>query len=214
MAAACRVRVGRRALMLAIACLLAANLGSLRAAEPYSEDAVKAAYLYRFAGYVEWPPEAQSSSTFTIAVLGSGAVAAQLERLLPGHLIKGLPSQVRLIRGMHALGDAQMLYIGPGYPGNVRATIASIETRPILIVTDDERGLDQGGTINFLETDQRVRFEVSLLASARSHLTISSELLSVAARVQGGRLHSEASCPSVNFAGWSDLHCPVKVAAR
>lgn len=214
MAAARRVRVGRRALMLAIPWLLAAHLGSLRAAEPYSEDAIKAAYLYRFAAYVEWPPEASSSSTFTIAVLGSEAVAAQLERLLPGHLIKGRPAQVRVVHGVRALGDVQVLYIGPGYPGNVRSAIASIETQPILIVTDDERGLEEGGTINFVETEQRVRFEVSLVASARAHLTISSELLSVAARIQGGRLRSEASCPSVNFAGWSDLHCPIKVAGR
>ena len=207
-----KARIGRRALLFAMPWLLAAHLATLRAAELYSEDAIKAAYLYRFAGYVEWPPQAQSTSTFTIAVLGGEAVAAQLERLLPGRLINGHPAQVRVIHSVRELEDAQMLYIGPGYPGNVRAVLAAIETRPILTVTDDERGLDDGGIINFVEAEQRVRFEVSLVASARSHLTISSQLLSVAARVQGGRLHTQASCPSADFTGWSDLHCPLRMA--
>jgi hypothetical protein len=200
--------------MLAASCLLATNLSAVRAAELYSEDAIKAAYLFRFAGYVEWPEEAQPSSVFTIAVLGSEAVASQLERLLPGRLINGQMARVRVIRSVRELQGAQVLYIGPGYPGNVRAAIASVEARPVLTVTDDERGLDEGGIINFVESDQRVRFEVSLVASARSHLTISSELLSVAARVEGGRLHSETSCPSADFSDRSYLHCPRRMAHR
>ena len=56
--------------------------------------------------------------------------------------------------------------------------------RPILIVTDDKRGLDAGGVINFIETERNVRFEISLLAADRARLKINSALLSVAARVE------------------------------
>jgi len=207
-------RTGALALWVASLCLLGMSPNFLRAAEPYSEDALKAAYLYRFAGYIEWPTPVSSSSIFTIAVLGDEGVAAQLERLLPGHLIKGRPAQVRVIRRLRDLENVQVLYVGRGYLGNVRMALESIGARPILTVTDDDRGLDEGSVINFVESEQRVRFEVSLTAAARSHLMISSELLAVAARVQGGRLRSEASCPPTAVAAWSDPRCTRRVARR
>jgi len=208
------VRTAHLALLLGLAGVLASGLRPLEAAGPYSDDALKAAYLYRFAGYVEWPPEVQTSSVFTIAVLGDEDVAAQLQRLLPGHLIKGHPAQVRLVHSLRDLEGVQVLYVGAAYSGSHRVAIASIETRPILIVTDEEDGLEEGSVINFVESEQRVRFEVSLVAAERLHLTISSQLLSVAARVQGGRLHTEASCISGAGAGWSDSRCTHRVAHR
>ena len=92
--------------------------------------------------------------------------------------------------------------------------IASIASRPVLIVTDEERGLDDGGIINFIEADRRVRFEVSLTAASRAGLTISSELLSVAARVQRNPLRSEAQCERAIRARGQDLHCPLRMAIR
>jgi hypothetical protein len=57
------------------------------AAADYSQDAVKAAYLFRFAGYVDWPGTADPAKPFVIAVVGAPAVARELRRLVPGHQI-------------------------------------------------------------------------------------------------------------------------------
>jgi hypothetical protein len=162
--------------------------------EAYSEDAVKAAFLYRFAGYVDWPEEAHSPNDFTIAVYQADGVMHELQRLLPNHAIKGMAASVRQIRNMRELGDAQMLYIGPGHADSLRSLVAAVGPRPVLLVTDDEDGLAVGSALNFLKLDKRVRFEVSLTAAERSGLRISSELLSVATRVQGGRLRSGVFC--------------------
>src|ERR1700722_87713 len=66
-------------------------------APAYSEDAVKAAYLYRFTQYIEWPETASAAEPFTIAVLDAPGVAAELRRILPNHRIKNSAAQVREI---------------------------------------------------------------------------------------------------------------------
>lgn len=166
-------------------------------AQAYSEEAVEAAYLYRFAGYIEWPKEDTVPPRFTIAVLGADGVAEELGRLLPGHPVKGRAAQVRAVRTPHEVGDAQMLYVGPGHAGELRSVIAALGRRPVLVVSDEEHGLEDGAALNFIVIDQRVRFEVSLPAAERSGLRISSELLSVAARVQGQTLRRAVSLAPV-----------------
>jgi hypothetical protein len=160
----------------------------------YSEDLVKAVFLYRFAGYVDWPAAASTGAPFTIAVLDADGVASELQRLLPNHPIKGRPAQLRRIRRVQELGDAEILYIGSGNASELRTLIRAIGARPVLLVSDAEGGLESGAMLNFLQVDRRVRFEVSLSAAERAGLKISSELLSVASRVQSGLLRLEAGC--------------------
>jgi hypothetical protein len=167
-------------------CVCLSNPLASRAQTPYSADTIKAAFLYRFAGYVEWPGAVPDRSVFTIAVLGQSNVASELERLLQNQPIKGRPAVLRRIRDLRGLGDAQILFIAPVYE-NPRPVIAQLGSRPVLVVTDHERGLELGSMLNFVMAERRVRFEASLEAAERAELRISSELLAVAARVRGGR---------------------------
>jgi hypothetical protein len=183
-----------RAVLAGIVAGLLAFASAAWALEEYSEDAVKAAFLLRFAEYVEWPPGALPAHSFTIAVLGADEVARNLQHLRPGYPVKNLPAQVRRIRSVAEMDDAQLLYIGPGQSEAVRAAAARVASRPVLLVTDEERSLDAGGVVNFVDVDQRVRFEVSLPAAARSGLQVSSKLLSVAIRVQTGNRSSVPTC--------------------
>jgi hypothetical protein len=158
-----------------------------RAADGYSEDTVKAVYLYRFVGYVGWPSEVPGSKPFTIAVLDAPGVARELQRLLPDHPVKGGIAQVREISRVQDAGSAQVLYIGAGHADFPGALNSQVLSKSILFVTDEAGGLQSGSILNFLNIDHRVRFEISLTAAERVHLKISSELLSIAIRVQGGR---------------------------
>jgi hypothetical protein len=176
------VRAGAACIgLLAMAALAAV---SARAAEAYSEDSVKAAYLYRFAGYVTWPETLPPGTPFVIDVMGSPGVAQALRVLLHDRLINGHAAQVREVKATD-WGPAQMIYIGPGRADAVRALQPSPPGR--LLVTDQEDGLSAGSTINLVTLDRNVRFEVSVAAAARGGLKISSELLGVALRVQDGR---------------------------
>jgi hypothetical protein len=188
--------MNRAPISLWIACLLIACVGfaaASQAAEQYREDAVKAAFLYRFTGYVEWPQESADSGQFTIAVIGGDSVARELDKLLPGHTIKGRPAKVVQIKSPKEIGAAQMLYVGPEFNGDVGTLIGTIPSY-VLIVTDDADGLDEGSIVNFMLVDRRVRFEISVSAAERAGLKVSSELLSVAARVRGVPQRSEATC--------------------
>jgi hypothetical protein len=155
------------------------------AADTYSEESVKAAYLYRFAGYVNWPDQTSPDAPFTIAVLGSPGVARELRHLVPGHLINNRPVQIRELTGAGDLGKPQILYVGAGHAESLRGAVPPAGLPSTLLVTDEEGGLNAGSALNFLIIDRRVRFEISLPAADRSGIKISAELLGVAVRVRG-----------------------------
>jgi hypothetical protein len=153
-------------------------------AAQFTAEAVKAAYLYRFASYVEWPADAPAAGAFVIAVAGDEKVAIQLERLLRGLTVHGRPTTVRRVTKAQEIEDVHILYVGPTAFARTRALRERAILLPILIVTDDVDGLDGGGVINFTASERNVRFEISLVAADRGRLKIHSALLSIATRVE------------------------------
>jgi hypothetical protein len=152
-------------------------------AAPCSADAVKAAYLFRFASYVEWPDSTREAAVFVIGVMGAEDVAVHLERLLSGMSVRGRPAKVRRVREAEDLAGVHILYIGANVFRSSRPLRSRAIERPILLVTDADDGLDGGGVINFVELNRNLRFEISLDAAERSGLKIDAALLSVALRV-------------------------------
>jgi len=206
--------LARRRALCALLSLFAAVMvaAPTQAAEVYPEDAVKAAFLYRFTGYVDWPAPAQNAPLFTIAVLGADTVAAELGKILPTRTIHARPALVRKIRSIGELAGAQMLYVGAGYQQDLSTVLAALRSQPVLVVTDVEGGLDQGGMVNFLRVDRRVRFEISLTAANAAGLRIDSSLLSLAVRVRGP-IRSELFCAPPPAAGVGlHLRCPPVVS--
>lgn len=206
--------IGRLATLLGalgLACLLCSPA---RSDMRFPAQAVKAAYLYRITGYVTWPRDLPSDAPFTIDVLGGPEVADDLKQLLPGHPIDGHPARVVVIRRISQIHDAQMLYIGPQFTGDVHAAIVYSADRPVLVVTDEKNGLADGSTINFVEQGDHVRFEVSLTAATRAGLSISSQLLSVALRVEGAHLGTGTNCERMRTSGRVDFDCPARMLAR
>jgi hypothetical protein len=148
----------------------------------FSIDAVKAAYLFRFASYVEWPPAAPDKP-FVIGVFGAEDVAVHLERLTTGITIGGRPMKVARLRSTEDLDGVCILYVGPRVYRGARSLRQRAAKLPILLVTDNLDGLDDGAVINFIEVNRNLRFEISLQAADRAGLKIDSALLSVAAHV-------------------------------
>src|SRR5689334_17560040 len=161
-----------------------AMVAPFASAQVFSATAVKAAFLHRFASYVEWPREAMGEGPFIIAVAGADDVAANLDMLLQGLAVQGRPAEVRRVTRVEELEGVHILYLGPDSASRTRELRAATTNRPILVVTDGENGFAGGGIINFVQSGSRVRFEVSLLAAERARLRIDSALLPVAARVQ------------------------------
>jgi hypothetical protein len=154
-----------------------------RGQEPvYDENQVKAAFLYHFGTYVQWPTAAELEP-ITIAVLDEPRVVTELAAFVPGRTVQGRPVEVVAITAIEDAADAEILFIGRAHNERLASTIARLEERPTLVVTDARDGLDQGAMINFVLVDSRVRFEISLPRSIRAGLMLSSRLLSAAQRV-------------------------------
>ena len=177
------------------ACLFAS--ASLHGAV-FSADAVKAAFLFRFASFVQWPADAPANGAFVIGVTEAGPVADQLDRLVSGMTVRGQAVEIRRVTKPAELDGVRILYVGPGSAVRTRTLRAQAAAMPVLLVTDRDDGFEGGGVINFIDAPRNVRFEISLIAADRAHLTIDSALLAVAARVER-RIQGRLPCHSCDL---------------
>lgn len=145
---------------------------------------VKAAFLFYFASYVEWPPSARSTVSF--ALLNAPDVELEFERFASGRTIHGKPISVRHLDTIDDLRDDDVLFIGSRENSRLPELIQAIDGAT-LIVSDAPDGLSAGAMVNFLLVDQRVRFEISVPAAEAAGLVLSSRLLSAALHVQTSR---------------------------
>ena len=147
------------------------------------EASVKAAYLYKFLAYVDWPPATfpAGDSPQVIGVIGADAVHAELRQLVASRPAPTRPLVVRRLAPGDSLDGLHVLYVGrAARPGQVAPALAG---RPVLVVTDAPSGLADGGALNFVIVDGRVRFEAAPAAAERGGLKLSARLLAVAERV-------------------------------
>lgn len=162
----------------------AVTLSSTSQPSVYDVSQVKAAFLYHFGTYVQWPNDAPATDPITIVVLGDDNVAAQLAEFLPGRRIQGRAVDVRSIGRIEELEDEELLFIGSAHNTGLEQIFAEIGSRPVLAVADAEDGLERGAMVNFRLLDSRVRFEVSLPRAQEAGLALSSRMLSAALRVE------------------------------
>jgi hypothetical protein len=151
------------------------------------ERRVKAAFLYKFLGYTEFPASAfaDAAAPLTIGLIGADDLAVELARVVAGRTVGSRPIEVRELREADAGARVHLLFVGGGDPQRV-GRIVRQASGAMLVVTECENGLQLGSVINFRIVDERVRFDVSLDAAERNGIKLSSRLLTVANRVQKG----------------------------
>lgn len=169
-------------LMLAAATALAQaqGLGLVR------ESAVKAAFLYKFGSFVEYPAGTFASRTapFVIGVVGDDAVAAELEQLTSGRDIDGHPVTVARVREGEDMQPVQILYAGGPRESRTRDVLEKVRG-PVLTVADAPLSGRSAPVLYFTQDQGRLRFGASLTAAAARGVKLSSKLLAVAQTVEG-----------------------------
>lgn len=147
---------------------------------------VKAAYLYNFGRFVEWPTQiaAMSGDAFTVCVLGQDPFGSTLDATLAGERIGGKRVVARRISGPQEAGNCQILFLKLTEDDRVIKIIESVNKKGVLTVSDMPQFVERGGMIQFVLEGNRVRFEVNLTATQHAGLTLSSELLKVAIAVR------------------------------
>jgi hypothetical protein len=183
----CGVRRSRRALVcIAAVLVVASSVAQVRDA-PVAASTLKAAFLYKFAGYVEWPgPPKSADVPITIGVAGADPFAAELTEMTRGRTVAGRPISVRRMLAGDSFDDLEILFVGSQAHPSERGLLADARSRPILTVTESAGALADGSIINFTQDKDRVRFEISLYAAEQSQLKLNSRLLAVADSVHRG----------------------------
>jgi hypothetical protein len=150
------------------------------------ERRVKAAFLYKFLGYIEFPVSAfgDPASPVVIGLIGADEVASELSRIVTARTVQARPIVVKQLRDADGAAGVHLLFVGGNDGTRVRTVMKSVA--PMLVVSEADDGLQQGSVINFRVVDERVRFDVSLDAAEKNSVKLSSRLLSVANHVQKG----------------------------
>ncbi len=152
-----------------------------------AERGVKADFLYKFLGYVEFPAgPLDPGAPYVVGVAGAEDVAAELARLATGRMVNNHAVVVRRMHDGDPAGGLHLLFIGADERAAEASLVKAAQAAGALSVTESATGIESGSVINFVLVDERVRFEVSLAAADKARLKLSSRLLSVAYAVHKG----------------------------
>ena len=152
-----------------------------------SEYEVKAAFLYNFAKFVEWPPTAfaDQSSALVIGVLGDDPFGVDLDRAVEDKTVNGRALVVRRFKRLEEVTTCHILFVSASESGRLAHVLELLRTSSVLTVDEDDQFVHLGGIINFTIRDNKVHFVINAEAAQQAGLKISSKLLKVADTVLG-----------------------------
>jgi len=158
-----------------------------RAQPPPTEYEIKAAFLYNFAKFVDWPAAAFSDSLapFVIGIVGTDPFGPQIDHALAGKTVHGRRLAVRRYAQAALSGGCQLLFFGEADSTALRRGLQSVAGSTVLTVGEADAFLDLGGAIRFVLESNKVRFEIDVSAAETARLKISSKLLRLARTLRG-----------------------------
>jgi uncharacterized protein DUF4154 len=168
-----------RILTIAIIAMLFAAGATAQEVEEYQ---VKAAFLYNFAKFVEWPAQAFKTpqDPIVVCVLGHNPFGSALEDVMRGKSIEGRAFAFRQVSGLEEASSCQILFISSLEGKHFHSLYGNANPARILTVGEAQGFASAGGVINFKLDGGHVRFEINVGAAEHAQLQISSKLLSLA----------------------------------
>lgn len=151
-----------------------------RAADIAPEYALKAAFIYNFAAFTDWPPG--TGNILNLCVVGKNPFGQSLSRL-EGKTIGDMRVTIRLPAEGESLRSCQILFISAAEQANIARLLEEIKGAPVLTVAEGPGLVQQGVVIALFMEQRRITFEVNLEAARRARLSISSKLLRLAKTV-------------------------------
>ncbi|HUA67460.1 MAG TPA: YfiR family protein [Candidatus Saccharimonadales bacterium] len=147
-----------------------------------SEYQIKAAFLYHFAQFVKWPPQAFASPTspVVIGVLGKNMFGGNLEQTIRNKTINNHPIEFKQFDSVSEAVHCQILFISPSEKGRLPRILKGLAGASVLTVSETDHFTDAGGMINFVIENDEVHFQINNEAAQKAGLKISSKLLTLA----------------------------------
>ena len=149
---------------------------------PPSEYELKAAFLFNFAKFVDWPPNAFAGpeSPFLVCVLGADPFGIALDNALRGKIIAEHPASVARVKRVADISSCQILFVAASESHLLPEVLAKLRGQCVLVIGETNDFASSGGAIQFTLEDNRIRFFINPDAADRAGLKISSKLLALA----------------------------------
>jgi hypothetical protein len=165
--------------------LLVAGPSSLAQPLVSKEYQVKAAFLFNFAQFVEWPTNAFSTpqSPLVIGILGNDPFGRFLDELVRGETVNGRSLVIHRYRRVEECEICHILFISTSEARQVEQILAKLKGRSLLTVAEMDAFANRGGMIRFVTEQNKIRFRINVDATKAGGLTVSSKLLKAAAIV-------------------------------
>lgn len=151
------------------------------AADNQAEYRIKAAFLYNFATFTEWPSTV--GNTLNLCVYGPDPFGAELDRF-QGKSVRGRSLLVTRVNSVDKLGNCQIVFITRPMIDNLLRVLDNVSGKPVLTVADSPGAMRQGAALNIGTRESKVTFEANLVAARGNGLNLSSKLLNVASEVK------------------------------
>ena len=175
--------------LIAVCVLICGAPGTLADTQSFSEYQVKAAFLYNFARFVEWPADAfpDARTPILLGILGDDPFGGALEQTVKGKTVNGRELVLRRLTRVEDLKGFHMLFVSSSEARHLPQILESLRGKCVLTVGETEGFAQAGGVINFTLEENKVHFEINLNTAERAHLKISSKLLALAKVVKDER---------------------------
>jgi len=169
----------RRIAILALLLILIQARPSVAGTKLTHEYDLKAAFMFHFAQFVEWPQGAlpEKTTPFTIGILGEDPFGKSLDEIVANEAVDGHKLLVRRFQNVNQVDSCQILFISPSEKSRMDQILTHLNRRSILTVGDTKDFALRSGIIGFVISDKRLRLAVNLAAANAAGLTISSKLL-------------------------------------
>lgn len=173
-------------LVFSFVCMALALSGITTAHAQVEEYAIKAAFLYKFGLFVEWPDSAFSSSTspVNLCIVGEDPFGKSLDTVVAGAQVKGRNVVIRRLQTVGRNPSCHILYAGGSEQQSRAQIIETVRGSSVLTVSDGRGSKSDSGIINFVIADKRVRFDIDDEAAAQNEIVISSKLMSLALNIK------------------------------
>lgn len=147
---------------------------------------LKAAFIYRFAIYAEWPEQvfADNDNTLNFCVMGDNPFGPALDSIA-GRYVQHRRLNIQFIHQGKAMGKCHILFISQSEQANLPVLLFQAHARHILTVSDMEQFSRQGGIIQLVMQEEKLRFTVNRVSAEQAGLTLSSNLLRLAMKIHG-----------------------------
>ena len=184
-AIALRICAGGVLTAMLLASFLATGL-SAQTGDNRPDYQIKAAFLFNFAKFVEWPPGSFKNPTdpINLCVLGVTLVGRALEDTVRNKLVDGRALAVRELTNVHQAADCQILFVSVSEQKRLRAIIDASKFSDVLTVGETDTFIAEGGVLAFNLDNGRIHFDINLQAAQLERLRVSSKLVSLATSVR------------------------------